>query len=88
MRYLILISTFLIGGCVGKKIDPSSEECKCKIGSYFPETGKCEAVFYFHEPCLFQPEDYVCGCDGMNYPNVCFQNRAGVKLSTKGMCPN
>lgn len=31
-------------------------------------------------------QDFVCGCDGMNYQNECFADAAGVSLLVDGPC--
>lgn len=86
---LLAILIFLFG-CKNKlkTEEINFTDCKCKEGSFFPETQECKEVFYLVDPCGHLLQNEVCGCDNMVYQNECYQHLAGVKKSTIGQCPN
>jgi tetratricopeptide (TPR) repeat protein len=75
--------------CIGECV--SHSDC-IDTEKYFCEFANCERVF---SRCNLKPEncplgggsdDYVCGCDGITYPNDCLRKLGGASKRHDGEC--
>ena len=86
-----LLIALWLAGCLGAALEPgqcrSALDCELAEACLRP-TGSCEAV----GSCSARPEvctrDYrpVCGCDGIEYPNLCVAHGAGASVAHDGGC--
>lgn len=60
----------------------TSIDCKCSSGSFFDGTQCITGTL----DCTEDAFDTVCGCDGLNYLNICSAMASGIKKFTKDQC--
>lgn len=73
----VQIATSDSGACpAGQFCRYGLEVCGGGIGACAPIPTDCN-----------EPEEQVCGCDGVNYPNLCAAFQAGISPRSIGKCP-
>ena len=86
-----LLLVLCLSGCLGAPVEPG--QCRnaldCEVAeACLRPNGTCDGL----GSCSARPElctrDYrpVCGCDGIEYPNLCVAHAAGVSVAREGGC--
>lgn len=63
----------------------TEDHCICSKEEIY-EDGECKKIFYIDDPCRFDKDVAVCGCNGNTYSNACRAHQSGVKRYLKGSC--
>lgn len=91
--FLGIITIFSFLGCPGggRTVLECSADFLCPSGMFCELGEKCGGIDR-KGLCRPQPQncsvedDYVCGCDGRDYPNACLTNASGMTVAYPGKC--